>query len=65
MQEDKLAIYEAIGWIIASMPMEIAIDTLRKFVIDIFSNVQSVQGNTSTDHQIIIGELILLVGFES
>lgn len=55
MQEDKLAIYESIGWIIASMPMEVAAETLRKFAVDIFGNIQSVQGQSSTENQMIIG----------
>lgn len=41
MQEDKLSIYEAIGWIISSMPMDLAATALRKFVIDIFTNIQN------------------------
>ena len=41
MQEDKLSIYEAIGWIISSMSMDLAATALRKFVIDIFANIQN------------------------
>jgi transportin-3 len=50
MQEDKLAIYESIGWIISSMPMEMAATALRKFVIDIFANIQNAPaaGHTQT-----------------
>jgi hypothetical protein len=50
MQEDKLAIYESIGWIISSMPMEMAATALRKFVIDIFANIRNAPaaGHTQT-----------------
>lgn len=56
MQEDKLAIYEAVGWIIASLPMELAAETLRKYTFDIFTTIQSVQGNTTAHTQVIIGK---------
>ncbi|CAG7850003.1 mRNA transport regulator MTR10 [Serendipita indica DSM 11827] len=54
MQEDKLAIYEAIGWIISSMPMEHAASTLRKFAIDIFATIQAVPGDSSVHNQAVI-----------
>lgn len=56
MQEDKLAIYEAVGWIIASLPMEMAAETLRKYAVDIFTIIQSVQGTSQQHNQIIIGQ---------
>jgi len=59
MQEDKLAIYKAVGWIIASLPMEMAATTLRKYAVDIFTIIQSVQGTTPQHNQIIIGQLLL------
>jgi transportin-3 len=59
LQEDKLAIYESIGWIIHSMPMDAAAVTLRKFVIDIFTTIQAIQGYSSTHNQAIIGEELI------
>ena len=54
MQEDKLAIYESIGWIISSMPMEMAATALRKFAIDIFTNIQN--PSPGSQNQTIRGE---------
>ncbi|KAG8830659.1 Nuclear import receptor [Serendipita sp. 399] len=54
MQEDKLAIYESIGWIISSMPRDVAANTLRKFAVDIFTNIQAGQGQSSSHAKVII-----------
>lgn len=56
LQEDKLAIYEAIGWIISSMPMDVAAATLRKFAIDIFAAIQLVSGDSQQSYKTIVGE---------
>jgi hypothetical protein len=65
MQEDKLAIYEAVGWIIASLPMEMAAETLRKYAVDIFTIIQSVQGTTPQHNQMIIGQPYLISSFRA
>ncbi|KAG8864387.1 Nuclear import receptor [Serendipita sp. 405] len=57
MQEDRLAIYESIGWIISSMPRDIAANTLRKFAVDIFSTIQVVPGQNATHAKVIIDGL--------
>jgi transportin-3 len=42
MQEDKVSIYEAVAWIISSMPMEESAATLRKFAIEILSAIAEI-----------------------
>jgi len=42
MQEDKVAIYEAVAWVISSMPMEESAATLRKFAIEILSTIAAI-----------------------
>lgn len=42
MQEDKVAIYEAVAWVISSMPMEESASTLRKFAIEILSSIAAI-----------------------
>jgi len=58
MQEDKLAIYEAVGWIIASLPMEMAATTWEICCWHIYYH-SVVQGTTPQHNQIIIGQLLL------
>lgn len=59
MQEDKVAIYEAVAWVISSMPMEESAATLRKFSIEILSTIATVVSQptppSSEENKIIQG----------
>ncbi len=42
IQDDKIQVYEAIAYVITSMPMEEAGETLRLFTLDLITRVHAI-----------------------
>ena len=46
-QDDRIQIYEAIGYIISSMPMDQAATSLRSFAFEILAKVHAISATRS------------------
>lgn len=63
-QDDKLQIYEAVAYVISSMPLEQAAQSLKTFSTDILSKIHAVLNKptiaTKEELQVIVGEHIVM-----